>query len=363
MTSLFTNQVAKRVWKRPRPEPPLGAVGAADPAGPDVELAAVGPLCERGRVRRRRRAGEPAARAGAGAAGGSGRDVAESRRARTIRAMCSQDSASAPALRCSARGSCRRWCRRSIPTADPLRVDTPARPDGDGRGAGRQSRVRRRDGCRCHRRRCEKRCRAAEIVEVEGSDDVEKVLRAAADGRRGARSRRRRRHGVVRAQASRSRRAFRWRSSRVGRSTTSPRTSVARPWPRRSRRSRRGSVACVDMVCLNDTHMVINTASIGAYPSSCRPGRSSSTRSASRWRASTRCSTRCARDEPVRIRYDNKSLADVAVLPRQFDIPAIGVRPVAPDPDGRRPDGRPHPRNGSPVQQDAHPRRRWRWAG
>ncbi|PRC53374.1 phosphoesterase, partial [Mycobacterium sp. ITM-2017-0098] len=27
-----------------------------------------------------------------------------------------------------------------------------------------------------------------------------------------------------------------------------------------------GSVYCVDMVCLNETQMVINTASIGAYP-------------------------------------------------------------------------------------------------
>ena len=27
-----------------------------------------------------------------------------------------------------------------------------------------------------------------------------------------------------------------------------------------------GTVSCVDLVCLNDTQMLINTASIGAYP-------------------------------------------------------------------------------------------------
>ena len=56
VTSLFTNQVAKQVWKRPRPSRVLGAIGETEQTGPDIELAAIGPLCERGRLRGRRRA-------------------------------------------------------------------------------------------------------------------------------------------------------------------------------------------------------------------------------------------------------------------------------------------------------------------
>ena len=65
--------------------------------------------------------------------------------------------------------------------------------------------------------------------------------------RRGAGRRRRRRNGVVRG-GGRVDLASRWRCSPAARSTTSPRTSAATPWPRPSRRSaraaRRASTSC-----------------------------------------------------------------------------------------------------------------------
>ncbi len=66
--ALFTNQVAKRVWKRPRPNRLSVPLARQSRRIAHVEFAAVRPLRERGGVRRRGRSGKPAARAGAGAA-------------------------------------------------------------------------------------------------------------------------------------------------------------------------------------------------------------------------------------------------------------------------------------------------------
>ena len=71
---------------------------------------------------------------------------------------------------------------------------------------------------------------------------------------------------------------------------------------------RRGSVACVDLVSLNEGQMVVNTASIGAYP------RFVQTRERFEHRIGKPLAGIYAMfhtlrfDEPVRIRYDNKSL-------------------------------------------------------
>ena len=104
VTSLFTNQVAKQVWKRPRPNRLSGPLGEAEQAGPDIELAAFGPLRERGRLRRRRRPREPAARAWTRITGGTGGPIQSGDRRALSRAMYSPASASAPPSPCSARG-------------------------------------------------------------------------------------------------------------------------------------------------------------------------------------------------------------------------------------------------------------------
>ncbi len=71
---------------------------------------------------------------------------------------------------------------------------------------------------------------------------------------------------------------------------------------------RRGSVACVDLVCLNESQMVLNTASIGAYPAFVQQ-REKLEKRIGKPLAGLYAMLRTLRnDEPVRIRYDNKTL-------------------------------------------------------
>ena len=241
-----------------------------------------------------------------------------------------------------------------IPTADPLRLETPPRPEGEGvvlvinpaSGSG--------TGARWWRR-CEKRCR--------------------------------------RPRSSSWRRVTTSRPS-CARRPTGPRCSLSEAATARCRARaavaiesglplavfpggtfnhfakdidcdsvaktaeaiRRGSAAYVDVVCLNDGHMVVNTASIGAYPQFVQTREKLEHKIGKPLAGIYAMFHTLRRDEPVRIRYDNKTLADLAVLPRQFDISAIGLRAVAPHPDGRRFDRRPHSRDRSQVQQAAHSR-------
>ena len=71
----------------------------------------------------------------------------------------------------------------------------------------------------------------------------------------------------------------------------------------------RGDISCVDLVCLNDEHIVVNTASIGAYPTVRADTRKAGAqdRQATR-RHCTRCSIPCAATSRYRISYDNKTL-------------------------------------------------------
>lgn len=71
---------------------------------------------------------------------------------------------------------------------------------------------------------------------------------------------------------------------------------------------RRGSVACVDLVCLNESHTVINNASIGTYPIFVRY-REKLEKRIGKLLASFYAMLHTLRHEqPVRIRYDNKTL-------------------------------------------------------
>jgi undecaprenyl-diphosphatase len=71
---------------------------------------------------------------------------------------------------------------------------------------------------------------------------------------------------------------------------------------------RRGSVACVDVVCLNEGHMVINTASIGAYPAFVHAREKLEHRIGKPLAGLYAMLHTLRRDEPVRIAYDNKTL-------------------------------------------------------
>jgi undecaprenyl-diphosphatase len=71
---------------------------------------------------------------------------------------------------------------------------------------------------------------------------------------------------------------------------------------------RRGSIGCVDLVCLNEEHMVINTASIGAYPTFVQT-REKLEHKVGKPLAGLYAMLHTLRHgEPVRIAYDNKTL-------------------------------------------------------
>ena len=107
---------------------------------------------------------------------------------------------------------------------------------------------------------------------------------------------------------ARSRPASRWRSSRVAPSTISPRTSTATRVAKTVEAIRSGSVACVDVVCLNESHMVVNTASIGAYPKFVQTRERLEHKIGKPLAGVYAMFHTLRRDEPVRISYDNKTL-------------------------------------------------------
>ncbi len=71
---------------------------------------------------------------------------------------------------------------------------------------------------------------------------------------------------------------------------------------------RRGSVACVDLVCLNESQMVLNTASIGAYPAFVQQREKLEKRIGKPLAGLYAMLHTLRHDRPVRISYDNKTL-------------------------------------------------------
>ena len=194
-----------------------------------------------------------------------------------------------------------------IPTADPLRLETPARPEGQGvvlvinpaSGGGTGARVVEEVRASLP---------AAEIVELDGDDDLEAVLRAAADRAEvlavgGG-------DGTVSCGAGVAMDAglplavfpggtFNHFAKDIDCDSVAKTVEAIQ----------KGSVAHVDVVCLNEGHMVVNTASIGAYPQFVQTReklRAQDRQAAGRWFYAMFHTLR--RDEPVRIRYDNKVL-------------------------------------------------------
>jgi diacylglycerol kinase family enzyme len=194
----------------------------------------------------------------------------------------------------------------ALPRSEPLVVDTPQRPDGSGvvlvinpaSGSGTGARVV--DEVRAELPK-------AEIVELGPGEDPEPALRRAAERAEvlavgGG-------DGTVAAAASVAIDAdlplavfpggtFNHFAKDIGCDTVAKTVDAIR----------RGSVARVDLVCLNESRMVLNTASIGAYPKFVQR-REKLEKRVGKPVASFYALLRTLRsDRPVTIRYDNKTL-------------------------------------------------------
>jgi undecaprenyl-diphosphatase len=193
-----------------------------------------------------------------------------------------------------------------IPVADPLRVDTPQRPDGAGvvlvvnpaSGGGTGARVIEE---------VRESLPQAEIVEIDGADDVEEVMRKAAqradvlavgggDGTVSCAAGVAMDAGVPLAVFPGG--TFNHFAKDIGCDTVVKTIDTIR----------RGSVACVDAVCLNEGHMVINTASIGAYPAFVQTREKLEHKIGKPLAGLYAMLHTLRRDAPVRIAYDNKTL-------------------------------------------------------
>ena len=193
-----------------------------------------------------------------------------------------------------------------IPAADPLRVDTPPRPDGAGvvlvinpaSGSGTGSRVvdEVRDALP-----------AAEIVELGDDDDIEAALNDAAeraevlavgggDGTVSCAAGIAVENGLPLAVFPGG--TFNHFAKDIGCDNVAKTVDAIR----------RGSVACVDLVCLNEEHIVVNTASIGAYPLFVQTREKLEHKIGKPLAGLYAMFHTLRRDEPVRIAYDNKTL-------------------------------------------------------
>lgn len=193
-----------------------------------------------------------------------------------------------------------------LPAAAPLRVDTDPRPDGAGvvlvinpaSGSGTGARVV--DEVR-------EALPAIEIVELTGDEDIKATLREAADradvlavgGGDGTVS--------CAAEVAVDKDVplavfpggtFNHFARDIGCDTVAKTVETIR----------RGHVSCVDIVCLNEKDMVINTASIGAYPKFVETREKYEHRIGKPLAGVYAMFHTLRRGEPVRIEYDNHTL-------------------------------------------------------
>ncbi len=194
----------------------------------------------------------------------------------------------------------------TLPRTEPLVVDTPERPDGAGvvlvvnpaSGSGTGARVL--DEVR-------EALPRAEIVELGEDDDPEQILRDAATRAEvlaiaGG-------DGTVSTAAAVAIDAklplavfpagtFNHFAKDIGCATVADTVGAIRD----------GSVACVDLVCLNQSRMVVNTASIGAYPFFVQTREKLEHRLGKPVAGIYAMLHTLRKDEPVTITYDNKTL-------------------------------------------------------
>ena len=193
-----------------------------------------------------------------------------------------------------------------LPATEPLRIDTPPRPDGKGvvlvvnpsSGSGTGARVI--DEVR-------EALPQAEIVELGPDDDPEAVLRSAAEraevlGIGGG-------DGTVSTAAAVAVEAklplavfpagtFNHFAKDIGCDTVAKTVEAIRD----------GTVSCVDLVRLNEDRVVVNTASIGAYPLFVETREKLEHKIGKPLAGIYAMLHTLRNDQPVRIRYDNKTL-------------------------------------------------------
>lgn len=193
-----------------------------------------------------------------------------------------------------------------LPTTEPLRIDTPQRPEGQGvvlvvnpaSGSGNGARVI--DEVRT-------KLPKAEIVQLGQDDDPETALREAArraevlavgggDGTVSAAAAVAVDTGLPLAVFPAG--TFNHFAKDIGCDTVDRTVSAIRS----------GSVSCVDLVCLNEDQTVINTASIGAYPHFVRTRERLEHKIGKPLAGLYAMLHTLRREKPVRIRYDNKTL-------------------------------------------------------
>ncbi|OBB90619.1 bifunctional phosphatase PAP2/diacylglycerol kinase family protein [Mycobacterium sp. 852002-30065_SCH5024008] len=194
----------------------------------------------------------------------------------------------------------------ALPKTEPLRIETPERPDGSGvvlvinpeSGSGTGARVV--DEVR-------EALPKADIRELGPDDDPADILRDAAAGAEvlavgGG-------DGTVAAAAGVAIEAglplavfpagtFNHFAKDIGCDTVAKTVDAIR----------RGSVSCVDLVCLNESQMVLNTASIGAYPTFVQQREKLEKRIGKPLAGLYAMLHTLRKDQPVRISYDNKTL-------------------------------------------------------
>jgi undecaprenyl-diphosphatase len=193
-----------------------------------------------------------------------------------------------------------------LPGSAPLRVDAPNRPEGAGvtlvvnpaSGSGTGARVVEE---------VREALPQAKIVELTADDDVEQVFRTAAteaevlavgggDGTVATAAMVAVEQGVPLAVFPAG--TFNHFAKDIGCETTAKTVAAIQT----------GTVSCVDMVCLNEKQIVVNTASIGAYPMFVQKREKLEHRIGKPLAGIYAMFSTLRRYEPVRIAYDNQTL-------------------------------------------------------
>ncbi|HTX95479.1 MAG TPA: diacylglycerol kinase family protein [Mycobacterium sp.] len=194
----------------------------------------------------------------------------------------------------------------NLPVGDPLFIDLAPRPDG----AGVVVVVNPESGSGTGRRvigEIQRELPKAEIVEVTHDDSMEELLRAAAGraevlGIGGG-------DGTVACAAAIA--ADLGRPLAVFPAGTFNHFAKDIGCPHEAetiRAIREGTVSCIDLVCFNDAKVVINTASIGAYPRFVRTRERLEHKIGKPLAAAYAMLQTLRHDQPVRIRFDNKTI-------------------------------------------------------